>query len=147
MPLPTQVLNCIACNVIVADSVLGEARTHLEFLGYAIEPAVDGFLISQPACYTWLLRDFRGGMLLRKAFTASDAGRAKPEAMLALANRINLDASFVRAFVDARGDLAIDAWYPNLYERRSFGLFITQLDRDLREQLARCREEVEVLLS
>jgi len=147
MSLPSQLLNCIACNVIVADSVLQEARTHLEFLGYTVEVSGDWLLVSQPGCFSWALRDFRGGVLFRKVFPVSEAGRAKREAVLAFANRLNADASFVRAYVNEPGDVAIEAWYPNLYERRSFGMFVTQLDGDLRAQLGRCREEVETLLA
>lgn len=62
------------------------------------------------------------------------------------ANRVNADAAFVRTYVDAQGDLAMEAWYPNLYERRSFGHFVMALDTDLHELLNRCREEVQTLL-
>lgn len=146
MPLPSQLLKCVAPGVVIADSVLEEAQNHLEFLGYKIERAEDCVFISQPGRFSWLLKDFRGGVLFRKLFSASEAGRERPEALLAFANRINAEAAFVRAYVDAQGDLAMEAWYPNLYERRSFGHFVMALDTDLHEQLNRCRGEVESLL-
>lgn len=146
MPLPSPLLKCVASNVIVADSVLGEARNHLEFLGYTVEQEGDSVFVSQPGRFCWMLKDFRGGIIFRKVFSTSEAGRQKPEVMLALSNRISADAAFIRTYIDAQGDLAIEAWYPNLYERRSFGHFVMALDTDLRDQLNRCREEVDALL-
>ncbi len=146
MALPSQLQTCIASSVIVADSVLDEARNHLEFLGYAVELEGDCVFVSQPGRFSWLLKDFRGGAIFRKLFSASEAGRQRLEAMLVFSNRINAAAAFIRTYVDGQGDLAIEGWYPNLYERRSFGHFVMALDTDLHEQLNRCQTEVESLL-
>lgn len=146
MALPSQLQTCVASSVIVADSVLEEARNHLQFLGYAIEREGDCIFVSQPGRFSWLLKDFRGGVLFRKVFSAGAGGRQDRAGLLALSNRINAEAAFVRTYVDAQGDLALECWYPNLYERRSFGHFVMALDTDLHEQLNRCRVEVNALL-
>ena len=147
MSLPSQLQNCVASGVIVADSILGEACNHLEFLGYKVEQETDCVFVSEPARFSWMLKDFRGGVMFRKSFPASEGGRERPEALLALSNRMNTDAGLLRTYVDAQGDLAIEAWFPNLYERRSFGRFVMALETELRELLSRCRAEVSAVLS
>jgi len=41
----------------------------------------------------------------------------------------------------------LEAWYPSLYERRSFGHFLMALDSEVRGHLRRWPEEVEALLT
>lgn len=146
MPLPVAFQPCVSSRVLAADSMLQEVRDHLECMGYTVAPDGNGLLISQSGRFTWLLTDFRDGILFRKVFRASDAGRARPADLLELANRINAGCAFVRTYRDSEGDLALDAWHPGLYERRSFGLFVNRLDAELRELMGQLRSEVDMLL-
>lgn len=146
MALPARLQACLDLNVIVADSILGEVCNHLEFLGYTVDREGDSIFVSQPGRFSWLLKDCQGGILFHKVFHAADGGREPPEALMALSNRMNAEAVLIRTYVNARGDLAVEAWYPNVYERRSFGQFAMALETDLCHQLKRCRAEAETLL-
>lgn len=61
MTLPGQLRTCLALNVIVADSILGEVSSHLEFLGYTVERQGNALFVSQPGRFNWLLKDCCGG--------------------------------------------------------------------------------------
>ena len=147
MTLPSQIQACIEAPVIVAPSILDEAANHFVWLGYEAKKTDDGVDIWQSGRYSWLVRDFRGGLLFRKIFSASEAGQKDAQAMVSFANALNVEASLLRFYVDGKGNLAIESWYPNLYERRSFGRYVGLIDIELRDLCARRKAQTNWLLA
>ena len=147
MALPQAIRSLFTPAPIAAESLIDELKVHLEFLGYDLDPKDAALFITQPGRFSWLLRDFNGGVLYRKIFSASEAGHAQLPDLYRLANAMNAEASLTRCYVDKDGDMVVEAWHANLYERRAFGRFINGLEADLRRQLDCCRADVELLLA
>ena len=133
-------------NVIVADSILDDARNHLEFLGFSVETRGTMLVCRRKGALVWLVRDFNGGLLLSTIFGASDAAREDPVALIAVANQINRQAATVRAYCDGEVDLCFDVWHPNVYEKATFGAFFERLNGEVEAHMRQMNEALKGLL-
>lgn len=141
-PLPL----CLYSPVVFGSSIIEEVLDHAAYLGYDVQRTERRFEIAQPGRLSWVLFEHRGGVLFCKRYRASEAARHDRQALLALANEVNNEVSLTRLYVTPEGDLAIEGWYPNVYERTSFGRFVGTMDLELREQLERRKAETDRLL-
>jgi len=120
----------------VSDLVLESIRTHLEFLGYAVEPQEEQrYAVSHTARVNFIMRPFAGGVLFTVYFKSSDQAKTEPLQYLGFVNALNQNAAVARFYADPDGDLCIECWHPSNYERSQFGHFIQMWNRDNSELL------------
>jgi len=101
-----------------------EIVEHLEFLGYKVTSGEDKIEVSHPVFLNFVLRNYRGGLLISTYFIATEYGKANRSEFVEFANDLNKEAAASRFYIDKDGDLAIEAYYPGEYEKTRFGLFL-----------------------
>ena len=136
----------IRTNVIVADSILEEIRNHMEFLGYQTEVLENELHFHQEGRYRWIVRDFAGGVLFYKTYRGIAFFSEARRGTLYLFHYLYVAARVLHYYVNADNGLVMEAWHPNLYEKRSFGKFFNLIDDDVRTQLEREKGEIQRLL-
>ena len=136
----------IRTNVVVADSILEEIRNHMEFLGYQTEVLENELHFHQEGRYRWFVRDYAGGVLFYKTYCGIEHVTDAATSLAQMVNRMNVVTRVLHYYVNAENGLVMEAWHPNLYEKRSFGKFFNLIDDDVRTQLEREKGEIQRLL-
>ncbi len=112
---------------VFTDSI----ASHLEFLGYSIEPTEDErFHARHGSKPNFLAREFRGGCLITAWWDVNEAGADDREGLLEAVNRMNAGAAVARYYIDSDNDFAAEAYYQSPYDRVTFGQFMDLWDHD-----------------
>ncbi|MDH3223782.1 MAG: hypothetical protein OEO23_08700 [Gemmatimonadota bacterium] len=120
-----------------------EIQTHLEFLGYQVTASDSNLTAVHGAKLDVLIQSYQGGVLMQ-SFVAVEQNR---EEALPTANLLNTGAAVARFYVDADGDLAIEAWMPGEYEKARFAAFLNAWDSDTLGQFRSYSDEVRQLVN
>jgi hypothetical protein len=106
---------------------------HLQLLGYKTEPDAIGVAISHEGQAHFRLFQNIGGIGFIYSFNVTQEAPAKdPGGFFGLLNEINQGCVVSRfAYDSERNKLYVSAWYPDYYDRESFGLFFDRLRTEL----------------
>ena len=104
---------------------------HLEFMGYDTSMDSDGIEAKHTKYLNFFLKTYQGGILFRTFFTASDYGREHRSEWFELINKLNADSTASRYYIDEDGDLILEAYYPGVYEKQRFGVFVDAFNVEL----------------
>lgn len=116
----------------MAEGLLDEAVSHLEFLGYTITRNEDSTWARHSVKLNILLKVFRGGLLMTSFLRADETAKTDRPGFLDFVNKLNEQAAVTRFYADSDGDLAMETWYPEgAYERIRFGHFLSLRESDI----------------
>lgn len=113
-------------------STMDQFVNHLEFLGYEVERR-DGDLIKakHQSNANFLFHIFGFGAMAKAMFGVNSQGKNRRGDVLERLNSYNSVARVSRAYIDKDFDLAIEAVFPNLYDKPAFGVFIEAYNDDM----------------
>jgi hypothetical protein len=111
--------------------VLEQMATQLGYMGYNVEIKEDLVLAKHEIKPNFALKAMGGGILLKSGFRANEKTSYSYDEFLELMNELNKKAIIVRFFADEDRDLALEAWFPPVYDPHAFGLFLSGFDRDV----------------
>jgi hypothetical protein len=109
----------------MAAEVIEEIKAHLEFLGFSCSPQKSLIFATHPSRPALAFRKFKGGIFFFTGYSAKKVGIEDRSGFLEFVNRANKEAAvarFVAQFEDDPG-LMVEGWYPNVYDRETFGAF------------------------
>lgn len=111
-------------------TLLEKVGEHLEELDYEIRDKGDGvYEAAHPGRWNFVFVQEVGGLLLRSYIeTVRGADRLD---LLDFMNDIHREAVVARIYIDESGDLAFEAWWPELYDPEGFHTFIRAWNHDI----------------
>lgn len=130
----------------ISSAGLARITRHLESLGYSVQKKEDRLLVTHPERFNFILREYRGGILLTSFLDAAPAARDDRKGYLEFINTFNAEAALARAYADKDGDFLVEAWMPGDYDKPLFQDFLEVWDADTRGQIVRKLAEVKVFL-
>ena len=114
------------------STVMDQFIAHLEFLGYDIERSENGPIKAKHQMHAnFLFNIFSFGGLARAFFGTNVQAKNQRSDLLDRVNAYNSIARVCRAYVDKDMDLVIEAFFPNLYDRITFGIFMDTFNNDI----------------
>lgn len=99
-------------------------QTHLEFEGYDVSMNSSRMKATHDTELNFFIKKYRGGMLLTSFFGGNDYSTRNRKGFLDAINQLNAKAAASRYYIDSDGDLAIEAFYPGAYNKKSFANFL-----------------------
>jgi hypothetical protein len=105
-------------------STLDDVVGHLESHGYSITAKDQLRLATHTSKLNMTFRMNKGGILFTAFCRTQDQAKKDRKGFLDFLNQLNAKASVVRFYADSDSDLAIEAWYPDQYDRGTFGTFL-----------------------
>ncbi|MDX9724027.1 MAG: hypothetical protein RBU37_24970 [Myxococcota bacterium] len=127
-------------------AAIDDIQTHLEFLGYAIVTEGERKVATHESKLNFLIRELGPAYILTVFFRTQDHVKAEPQVLYGVVNKLNQDSVAARFLVDGDGDLMIEAFWPNHYDRTAFAHFIEAWHHDT-ALLAELREQIEGFLA
>ena len=118
---------------------------HLEFLGYKATMDSKRIKATHPKHFNIFLKKFRGGILVTTFYGATKYAASHRCEFLKVVNTLNRGATAGRYYLDKDGDLVIEGYYPGVYNRESFGIFIDSFNEE-RRNLSRNLKTLELFL-
>jgi hypothetical protein len=116
----------------MAEEILNEMITHLEFLGYGVVQEEGSIWATHPKYINLVFSDFGFGILFKAFFAFTEEAKDNRAEVLEMVNQFNFQASLCKAYVDDDFDLALEACFPRVYDKTAFGVFIDSLNTDVR---------------
>jgi len=113
-------------------SIIDQVVNHLEFLGYQITREEKFVRAKHEKNLNLVVQSFNTGVLFAAYIGSNDLGKRDLLGFMDCLNTMNQKALIPRFYKDKDGDLVIEAWYPHLYDKTQFGVFVEQLNADLR---------------
>lgn len=107
----------------MSANTLDQIINHLQFLGYEITQKNELRIASCPKKMTANIRVFKGGILFTAFNRTESVAKSDVVGFLRFINTLNTNAAVARFYADKDFDLAIEAWYPDFYEKSKFGVF------------------------
>jgi hypothetical protein len=123
----------------MADERLDSYATHLEFLGYGIEHREKSIAANHPRKPNIQLQYIFGGVLHSTFWGMKSEDQLPRRDLLEYVNDLNANAAICRFYVDKDGDLMIEAWHPERYERTEYGRFLDLWNSDMQDFIADAR--------
>jgi hypothetical protein len=114
------------------NAVLDEVKNHLEFLGYQVEEKTDTdgiYGASHDTHWNFLFSEKLDGIFFRSFVTPKES--ADEDELLEFVNDLHTKAVVARFYIDSDGDLAIESWWPNIYEKNAFVNFVNAWHHDI----------------
>jgi hypothetical protein len=112
------------------DATVDKVAAHLEFLGYELERRETSIYASHPTKPNYLLSEFMDGVMHRTFWPANERAQDDRLGYLEFVNRLNHNASVTRYYADRDGDLVVEAWYPESYDRARYARFYDGMNSD-----------------
>lgn len=134
----------------VTTDTFDQVLNHLQFLGYETSRKDEVVTAKHRTKRSIMMKAFRGGILSTAIVGCNDHAKSHKAGYLRFINLLNSKASVARFYADADSDydLLTEAWYPDFYDRSSFGIFWEAWDTDSRTLLlVEHRDEVVKYLS
>ena len=131
-------------NRLEMSPLFKEIERHLEFHGYTVkyeDDVLKAVHSSKPAF--WVHPSLEGALFMA-LFELGPGARSNRNALYAFVNKATMK-SIVAKFGSNDDSLAISAWYPNLYDKRSFSEFFDQYMADINAPPVRDSTEVQNL--
>ena len=122
-----------------------EVKAHLEFLGYEISSSSQRMKATHATELNFFMKSFRGGILVTAFFGGNDLSKRNKAAFLEVLNSLNAKSAASRYYVDGDGDMAIEAYYPGSYDKKSFAAFLDAFQLE-RANIAELGDEITMFL-
>jgi hypothetical protein len=123
---------------------------HLEFLGYTVEPVGEEKKFfrakAHPTRWNFIFMPFRQGILFTVSFRCQDEAKNNELTIFKFANVLNRGFYICRAYIDNDNDLAIESCYLKGYERRDFGIFMDDIESEIRSAMEKNKDESSKIL-
>lgn len=113
-------------------SILDQVVNHMEFLGYQITREEKFVRAKHEKNLNLVMQSFNTGVLFTAFIGTNDLAKRDILGFMDCLNTMNQKAMIPRFYKDKDGDLVIESWYPHLYDRTQFGIFVEQLNTDMR---------------
>jgi len=114
------------------STVLDQIISHLEFLGYEIEQREGGIIKANHQLHAnFLFHLFGFGFMAKAMYGVNTLGKSHRSDFLERLNAYNGLARVSRAYVDKDFDLAVEAVFPNYYDKAAFGTFMESYNDDM----------------
>jgi hypothetical protein len=133
-------------EVIMEASFINNIISHLEFLGYKIEKMEGWFRCHHERKKTFIFSDQYGGILLSAWYRSNDFAKENKGEFLHYINQLNRKTIVTRISLDGEGAINFDAWFPGIYDKEQFGLFMDLWDYDTAELLVKSYPETTIFL-
>jgi len=117
-------------------AIINNIVSHLEFLGYKVEKMEGWFRCHHERKKTFIFSNHYGGVLLSAWYQSNDFAKENKEDFLHYINQLNQKTIVTRVSLDGKGAINFDAWFPGIYGKEQFGLFMDLWDYDTAELLA-----------
>jgi hypothetical protein len=115
--------------------VLAQMRSHLELLGYEASLDEHMTIVSRSDKPVFGFFEYRDGVLFMCSFDVQQkAFEDTPREFLEFVNSANVGSKISRFYWEGgspKAQLFVEAWFPNWYERKAFGLFIDTYFEDM----------------
>ncbi|MCL5612354.1 MAG: hypothetical protein M1485_07375 [Chloroflexi bacterium] len=106
---------------------------HLEFLGYKVERKEPGAFAKHETNLNLFLQEQKGGVLFSSLFGFQETAKRDKAECLAWINALNETTLLLRFYTNGEFDsLVMQSWYPSIYDKASFGLFVELLNGNIR---------------
>jgi len=122
-----------------------EVKAHLEFMGYDISSNSQRMKATHSTELNFFMKSFRGGILVTAFFGGNDYAKRNKSEFLGALNGLNAKSAASRYYIDGDGDMAIEAYYPGAYDRKSFAAFLDAFQLE-RANIAELGDEITVFL-
>lgn len=122
-----------------------EVQEHMEFNGYTVEVNDQRILAKHASKPNISMRKYNGGILFTTSYIGTDEGHNSRRRMLEIANALNVDAVAVRFYIDKDTDMIVEGYYPGVYDKEAFGIFLDKFNL-LQGQLSGKMDEIRSLL-
>ena len=107
------------------SSTTEQMISHLEFLGYQTERVEKNVIEKHQKNVNILLQELKGGVLFSSFFDTQEAAKRDMAEYLTWINDLNRRTLLLRFYANADFDkLIMESWYPSLYDKSNFGLFM-----------------------
>ncbi|NDV89774.1 hypothetical protein GTH32_01000 [Alteromonas sp. 345S023] len=116
-------------------------QAHLEFEGYDISMNSSRMKATHSTELNFFIKKYRGGMLVTSFFGGNDYSKSNRNGFLKAINQLNAKAAAGRYYIDSDGDLAIEAFYPGTYDKKSFANFLETFELE-RTHLTEMGDEI-----
>ena len=112
------------------SELLDKIATRLEDFGYRPEQRGEGvFEAVHQERWNFVFTEDVGGVLLRSSIETQDT--ASDLQLYDLINDIHQEAVVLRMYLDDDHDLALETWWPPVFEPSAFEMFIRAWNRDI----------------
>jgi hypothetical protein len=122
-------------EVITEGSFINNIVSHLESLGYEVEKMEGWFGCHHDRKKTFIFSNHYGGVLLSAWYQSNDLAKEHKDDFLHFINQLNRKTIVTRVSLDEKGAINFNAWFPQVYDKEQFGLFMDLWDYDTAELL------------
>jgi hypothetical protein len=128
-------------EVIMEASFINNVVSHLEFLGYKIEKMERWFKCHHERKKTFIFSNYYGGILLSAWYQSNDFAKENKGDFLHYINQLNQKTIITRISLNDEEAINFDAWFPGIYDKEQFGLFMDLWDYDTTDLLVKSHQE------
>ncbi len=126
------------------NELFKQVSAHLEFFGYSVEYSDEILKTTHATKPFFWVYSVTGGALFRALFSLGPGASADRGALLDFLNQAN-GLTVVGRYRTSENWMAIEAWYPDSYSKKSFGTFLEQYIADMQAPLVALKPLVETL--
>jgi hypothetical protein len=108
---------------------------HLKFLGYEVEKKQGRGLCVHERRPNFIFGGYYGGIYFKTLIDSNDYAKTNKEGFLSFINQLNRKAIFASIFVDDEWAIIFTVWFPGIYDRKQFGVFMDLWDNDTHDIL------------
>lgn len=112
---------------------IDDLTQHLEFMGYDVSVNSERMAAKHASQPNILLKKFRSGVLVTSFYSGTPYGKSHKEQFLNVVNSLNSDSVAARYYVDADGDMVLEAYYPGSYNKKAFSAFIDNYNQSSKQ--------------
>jgi len=113
------------------STTIDQIIAHLEFLGYETERRDSGAIKAvHKSHFNLIFKEYGYGVLFTAFFGINAKGKSNKSNAYERVNSFNREARVSRCYLDKDFDLVVEAYFPNLYDKSTFGVFMETLNSD-----------------
>jgi len=118
---------------MTTTEMMDQIVKHLDFLGYETSQQENQVVFARHARhFNLIVKDYAFGVLFTTFFKINSEGLAHRNEVYQAVNAYNRLARVCRGYLDKDFDLVVEAYFPNYYDKTTFGNFMDTLNEDLR---------------
>ncbi len=103
---------------------------HLEYMGYECSISNTKITAKHKTKLSFDLIEYDNGVLIKSWFPKKTKAIEEYPLYLKMINSLNNSLTASRCYIDSDNDLIIEAWYPGIYEKKAFTIFIDAWEKD-----------------
>lgn len=125
----------------VDKHLIDQIFEHLKFLGYEIEIKQGRAACLHERKRNFMVGGFYGGIYLKTLYDSTDYAKANRGDYLSFINQLNREALVACISVNDEWAAIFYAWFPGIYDKKQFGVFMDLWDHDTNDILMRSEPE------